>query len=75
MFFNKSMIKCEKTFSCQRNMESDQKPRFSSYMTTEPHNFKILAFPLYCYHTPQLKNIAITVIAFSPHNYKLLPTW
>ena len=74
MFFNKSMIKRGKIFSCQKNMGNDQKPRCSYCITTESHNFKILAFLLYCDYTPQLKNIAITAIAFSPHNYKLLPT-
>ena len=39
-----------------------------------PHNFKILAFLLYGYHLPQLKNIAILAIVFSSHNFKLLPT-
>ena len=52
---------------------NDEKPRCSSCMATEPQNFKILAF-LYGYHTPQFKNIAIPATAFSPHNFKLLPT-
>ena len=59
MFFNKSLIKSGKTVSFQKSMGNDQKPRCSSCMTTESHNFKILAFLLYGYHSPQLKNITI----------------
>ena len=73
-FFNKSSITCGKIVSCQKNMGNDHKPRCSSCMAIEPQNFKILAFLLYGYHTPQLKSIAIPAIAFSPHNFKLLPT-
>ena len=78
-FFNKSLIECGKIVSCLmrylKNMGNDPKPRCSSScIATEPHNFKILAFLLYGYHTPQLKNIAISAIASSPHNFKLLPT-
>ena len=68
-FFNKSLIKCGKIVSCRKNMGNDQKPRCSSCMALEPHNFKILVFLLYGYHTPQLKNIAIPAITFSPHNF------
>ena len=39
----------------------------------EPHNFKILLFLLYGYHTPLLRNIAAPAITFSLHNFKLLP--
>ena len=73
-FFNKSLIKYEKVFSVWKNMGSDQKPRCSFCMAIEPHKFKILAFLLYGYHSPQLKNIAIPSIAFSPHRFQLLPT-
>ena len=55
-------------------MENDQKPRCSSCIVIEPNNFKIMLFLLHGYHTPKLKNIAIPVIAFSPHNFKILPT-
>ena len=55
-------------------MRNDQKPRCSSCIAIESHNFKILAFLLNGYHTPQLKNIAIPAIAFSSHSFKLLPT-
>ena len=55
-------------------MGNDQKPMCSSCIATEPHNFKILAFLLCAYHTPQLKNIAIPAIAFLPQNFKLLST-
>ena len=37
-------------------------------------NFKIFPFLLHGYHTPQLKNIAFLAIAFSSHNFKILPT-
>ena len=56
-----------------KNMGNDQKPRCSSCIAIETHNLKILAFLLYYYHTPQLKNIAIPAIAFTPHSFKLLP--
>ena len=55
-------------------MGNDQKPRRSSCIVTEPHYFKILSFLLHGYHFLQLKNIAIPAIAFSPHNFKILPT-
>ena len=55
-------------------MGNDQKPRFSSCIVIEPHNFKILSFFLHGYHTSQLKNIAIPAIAFSPHNLKFYQT-
>ena len=56
-----------------KNIENEQKPRCSSCIATEPHNFKILPFLLHGYHTPKLKNIAILAIAFSLLNLKLLP--
>ena len=65
MFFNES---------CQKNMGNNQKPRGSCCMAIEPHNFKILACLLYGYHSPQLKNIAIPAIAFSPHSFKIIIT-
>ena len=37
-------------------------------------NFKIFPFLLHGYHTPQPKNIAFLAIAFSSHNFKILPT-
>ena len=55
-------------------MENDQKPRCSSCMVIETLHFRILPFLLRGYHTPKLKNIAILAIAFSPHNFKILPT-
>ena len=51
-------------------MENDKKPRCSSCVAIEPHNFKFLAFLLYGYHDPQLKNIAIPAIAFSPPKFQ-----
>ena len=42
--------------------------------TVETNNFKIWLFRSHGYHTPKLKNIAIFAIAFSPHNFKILPT-
>ena len=57
----------------KKKMWNYQKPRCLSSITIEPHNFKILSFFLYGYHTPQFKNIAIPTIAFSLHNFKLLP--
>ena len=42
-------------------------------MAIELHRFKILAFHQYGYHAPQLKNIDVPAIAFSPHNFKRLP--
>ena len=46
-------------------MGNDQKPRCSSCIAIEPHNFKILPFFLYDYHTSQLKNIAISLLLLS----------
>ena len=40
----------------------------------ETNNFKMLQFLLHGYHTPKLKNIAILAVAFSPKNFKILPT-
>ena len=74
MFFNKSLIKFGKIAFCLKNMGNDQKPKCSLLMAIEPNNSKILAFLLYGYNTPQLKNIAIPAIAFSSHNFKILPT-
>ena len=73
-FLIRAWLSVDGFFSFQKNMGNDQKPRYSSCMAIEPHNFKILAFLLYGYHSLQLKNIAIHAIAFSPHNFKLLPT-
>ena len=74
----KAWLSVEKFFpvSCntQKNMRNEQKPKCSLCMSIEPQNFKILAFFLYGYHTPQLKNIAIPAIALTPRNFKLLPT-
>ena len=54
MFFNKSLIKCEKFVSClmqhSKNIENYQKPISLSCIATEPHNFKILLFLLHGYH-------------------------
>ena len=47
-------------------MENYQKIKCSSCIAIEPHNFKILAFLLYVYYTPQLKNIAISAIVLTP---------
>ena len=55
-------------------MGNDQKPRCSSSIVIETRNFKILPFLPHGYHTPKLKNIASLAIAFSPHNFKVLPT-
>ena len=76
MLFNKSLIKCEKIGFClmqySKKYKNDQKPRCSSCIAIEPHNFKILPFLLYGYYTPELKNFAIPDITFSLHNFKLL---
>ena len=70
MLFTESLIKCGKIISCliqySKNMRNDQKPRGLSCIDVYTHNFKILALLLYGYHTPQLENIAIPVIAVSP---------
>ena len=55
-------------------MGNDQKPRCLSQIVIEPHNLKILPFFPHGYHTPQLKDIAISPMAFSPQNFKILPT-
>ena len=55
-------------------MWNGQKPRCSSCIVIELHNFKIMLFLLHGYHTLQLKNIAVPAIDFSPHNFKILPT-
>ena len=55
-------------------MRNDQKPRCSSCIVIEPHNFKIMLFLLHGYHIPQLKNIAIPAIPSSLQNFKILPT-
>ena len=48
-------------------MGNNQKPSCSSYIAIDPHNFQILLFLLYGYHTPQLENIALPAIVFSLH--------
>ena len=57
-FFDKILIKYEKIVAClmqySKSIWNDQKPRCSSCIVTEPHNFKFLQFPLHGYHTPQL---------------------
>ena len=55
-------------------MGNDQKPRCLSCIAIEPPQFQDFGIPLYGYHTQQLKNITIPVIAFSPYSFKLLPT-
>ena len=70
-FLIKAWLNVERLSPVEKNMWNDQKRRCSSCMAIEPHNFKILAFLLYGYHSPHIKNIAIPAIAFSPHN---LPT-
>ena len=71
--FSKSFDKCGKILPClmqySKNMENDQKPRCSSCIVIEPHNFKI-CHPQYMV----TKNIAIPAIVFSPPNLKILPT-
>ena len=42
-------------------------------MVTEHHTFKIFPSLLHGCHTPQLQNIAIPVMVFSTHNFKVLP--
>ena len=54
-------------------MGNGKKPKSSSCIAIKYQIFKILPSLLYGYHTPQLKNIAISPIAFSVHNFKLLP--
>ena len=74
MFFNESLIRCEKIVSYlmqySKIMGNYQKPTCSSSIAIERHNCKISAFLLNGYHTPQLKNIAIPAIAFSLHNFQ-----
>ena len=47
--------------------------RRSTCKVIERHSFKILLFLQHGYHTPQLNNIEISAIAFSLHNFKILP--
>ena len=58
----------------QKTVGNYQKPKCSSSIVTEAHNFKMLPFFLHGYHTRKLKNIAILAIAFSPHNFKIFLT-
>ena len=57
-----------------KNKGNDPKPRCSSCIVNEPHNFKILVFLQHGYHVLKLKNIAIPSIVFSPDSFKILPT-
>ena len=56
-------------------MENDQKPnmQYLSCILTERHNFKIMLFFLYGYHTSQLKSNDVPAIAFLSYNFKVLP--
>ena len=51
-------------------MVNDQKPRSSSCIVIEPHNFKFLSFLLHCYHIPHLKNFAILILAIFTSQFK-----
>ena len=56
----------------KKNKGNDQKPRFSMCIVIEPHNFKfcVLSYMVITLHN---LNIAISAIAFSLHNFKILP--
>ena len=54
-------------------MGNDQRPRCPSCIVTETHNFKIFPFLIHGYHNSQLKNIAISAVTLSPHNFTILP--
>ena len=55
-------------------MGNDQKPRCSSIIVIETHIFQNFAIPPTWLSHLQLKNIAISAIAFSLHNFKILRT-
>ena len=52
------LIKC----NTPKNMENDQEPTCSSWLAIELHNFEVLLFLLYSYHTPELKDISIPAL-------------
>ena len=69
MFLIKAWKNCEKIvcylyFNTRKNMGNDQKPRCSSCIAIESHNFKILAFLLYGYHIPRLKKYCYPCYCF-----------
>ena len=50
-------------------MGDDQKPRCSSRIVIETYNFKFLPFLIHGYHTPKLKNVAFSAVAFTPRYF------
>ena len=67
-FLIKAWLSVERLFPVEKILEIAR----NLGVHPEPHNFNVLAFPLFGYHIPQLKNvIAISAIAFSLHNSKL----
>ena len=55
-------------------MGNDQKLTCSSCIVIETHDLKILPFSYMVIRLVHLKNIDIAATAFSPHNFKILPT-
>ena len=69
MLLTKAWLSVERLFpvSCntQKYMENNQKRRCSSYIVTEPYNFKILSFLPHGYHTPHCENITLSLLLLS----------
>ena len=76
-FFKKSLIKCGKIVSCQKNTANDQKPRCSFCMANEPPQFQNFGippiwsslsttwkycYPYYCFLTPQFQTFTNPLI-------------
>ena len=47
---------------------------YSPCMVIKTYNLNILPSFLHCYHIPQLQNIAIPAMTFSPHNFEIFWT-
>ena len=75
-FLIKAWLSVERLFPVKKKkiMEMTKNLGARPAWLLNPHNFKICASLLYGHHSPQLENIAIPAIAFSHHNFKLLPT-
>ena len=73
-FLIKAWLSVERLFPVKRIREMTKNLGAHPAWLLNPHNSKILAFLLYGHHSPQFENIAIPAIAFSLHNFKLLPT-
>ena len=74
-FLIKAWLSVERFFPIEKIWEMTKNLGAHTFMAIEAHNFKILAFLLYGCYSPQLKNIAIPVVAFSPNIFKLLSTY